>query len=412
MRAPAASNVFGRRLVLAGIFILVAFAGAAAIILSPERLLHAEVKGCEERAPHERFSCFRAALERRAPAGDVIRFVEDVRDSSSRRGTFASEYAVFGTNCHTFYHALGDFVAAHAPDLPLSDQLALGGGACSGGYAMGLYKRIAYAGAFEDGLLSQLYRSCEKDERGAGDCAHEIGHALHDKHTRPALMAVDRLTAQFLDRPSEAARDNAESVTAPREKANPFEDCRRLLPPRAWRACYTGVGHNIFLFVELDPRGVTLQDELRACAAIGNVADRDACAYSTMHLVGTNRAAPLFIAGRNAEGTAACADTASLDPARERERLTRCYFGAGVGIGLYAESEYPQEALVRSGAPILIDKLARYTDACETTPAPFIGECFAGLLGTGFSNLYERSGRQHPLVERARAAQNRGNGSP
>lgn len=400
------------RSALLAVFALILAAGAAAFMLSPERLLRTAILRCEDTVANERFSCFRAALERHAPADDIARFVEDASHAFSRRDTFASDYAVLGTNCHTFYHALGDFVATHAQELPLRDQFALGTDACSGGYVMGLYKRLAYAGGFDDALLSLLSRSCKEYENSPGDCAHEIGHVLHDKYTKPILATLDPLTARFLGKPQGVAGEEVTSGAMQSGESTPFEDCRRLLPENAWRACYTGVGHNIFLFVELDPRGVALQDELRACTALENAADRDACAFATMHLVGTNAVAPLFIDGRNAEGVAACDSAAALDQAREGERLTRCYFGVGVGVGLYAESEYPHEVLARGGAPIQADELARYTDACESSLAPFIGECFAGLVGTGFSNLYERSGMQHPLVERALAGQKKGNGSP
>lgn len=408
------SRMGPRKLLLLTVLVFLFLAAALAVLLQERRreALHADVLSCETAAARERFSCFRAALERHAGSGSVADYVARAKKIGSRPGVFISDYAVFGTNCHTFYHALGDFVAAHAPNLPLAVQLSLGSDACSSGYAMGLYKRRTYERAFADDAISEIYHSCNARVADLGECAHEVGHALADKHVGPVLAVLDRLTAAFIGSSSLPSVRQPEVSGTPGNIGSAFADCRRFLPSSGWKACYSGVAHNLFAFAEFDPSGAVLKKELRACGEISDLKSRAACAASTMHIIGTSVAAPLIIGGSVKEGKAVCGEAAALDALKREERLRDCYFGVGVGAGLYAESEYPPAAAPQGYAPISAQELSRYTGVCETVPRESAETCFRGLVGTGFAALYQGAGASSAPVERALASYSTGKGSP
>src|SRR5690242_11509439 len=74
-----------------------------------------EISKCNSAKSELRFSCYRSALE---TAYGSRKFTGPEEFNREIEGNTAlnfhsddNSYAVFGTNCHTFYHAVGDFIA-------------------------------------------------------------------------------------------------------------------------------------------------------------------------------------------------------------------------------------------------------------------------------------------------------------
>ena len=120
-----------------------------------------QLSSCNGEPKGSRFSCYRVKIGTRF-GEDVSGFAlflkeneQEIRHALSQKDSDPG-YAVFGTNCHTFYHAAGDFVATYGSG-DLQTLLDLGPSHCTNGYTMGLYKRLALKNNFDRDLLKRFF---------------------------------------------------------------------------------------------------------------------------------------------------------------------------------------------------------------------------------------------------------------
>jgi hypothetical protein len=267
---------------------------------------------------------------------------------------------------------------------------------------MGLYKRTALKNGFPTDLLKEFYQACNQEAKH--QCSHEIGHLLNDKYTTSILGVLDRLTQEqyglsYPEKYNYTLFEN-ENLDAP------FEECRRVVPQDERSYCYTGVGHNLFLFSEFSPNGYKTQ--FQECMNIkeGNKED---CFSFLLFRIGINSMAPKFLSSQFAEGNKICED--ALEIIKRPDLMFHCYKGVGGGIGLFVESEYP-EYFRDAKLPIFSDEftvddiknmkqsLLNFAKLCEASPGKQLAtECFQGLLGTRFKTLYLLFGVKHNTIE-------------
>ncbi len=388
--------VMSRRTLFVSAGLVVAFGMATFLFLSTPRSLEASIALCQEKSTkEERFSCFRRALEeywKNEPVEEYVHDVEKLPLVFKNAGEAA--YAIFGTNCHTFYHALGDFAAAHSEGMSLKDLFDAGSADCTAGYMMGLHKRMALMHNYSDDIMRSLYETCSaRKPKIVHSCAHEIGHTLHDKHFMPILSLLDPMTeGRRLALPAEFAPSSIDLRA-------PFEDCRRLLPETEWPYCYTGVGHNMFLFGEFNPQG--FMGEMRSCDSIDESGDKENCYAYIIYRIGINYGGPLLVQSKVVEGIKVCEDIVAVPPPGKEDYREHCYLGVGGGIGLYLDSEYlSQEPSSEQDVLGLKQALMSYARLCENVPTGYVETCFRGLFGTNFKNAYEKYRLSHPILDK------------
>jgi len=360
-----------------------------------------DIEQCNFIEKQLRFSCYRSVIEK-YNEGDLDKFLEKIENNTDLtfRGKDTS-YAIFGTNCHTFYHAVGDFIASSNTELDTQSALDHCSLSCTNACMMGLYKRTALENDFSSDLLGEFYEVCREGEKH--QCAHEIGHLLHDKYTVSILGILDELTSEHygFTYPQEY---NYALFENPDLDA-PFEECRQILPEVEFSYCYTGVGHNLFLFSEFSPDGYKTQ--LQECVDVGE-ANQENCFGFLLFRIGINSAAPQFLSSQFIEGNEICEDAVGI--IGRDDLLFHCYKGVGGGIGLFIESEYP-EYFIDAELPIFNEEyklddiknikrsLTDFARLCEASPEKLEIECFQGLLGTRFKTLYLLLGVEHEKIE-------------
>ena len=350
----------------------------------PAPTLENDVYSCNKAKPHLRFSCYRAVLEEYFPsAGDPEQYVRALEKDTklSLKAVDNQSYAIFGTNCHTFYHAVGDFVATHAGNKPLQELLSYNSGKCTAGYTMGVYKRLALADGYSTPLLKSFYDVCPQGQEN--QCAHEIGHLLHDKHTYSILKIIDSVSEREYNLAYPQTYQYA--VSSSTDLNAPFEECEEIIPiskPDLIRQCYTGIGHNLFLFSEFSPDGFTSQ--FTECSNIQEE-NRENCFAFLLYRIGINEGAPRFLEHNFTSGNNMCTDAANQTGVPDLRM--HCYIGIGGGIGLFIDSEYSGGEYE---SPTLTDteRLIGYAKLCEKAPSEFIDNCLAGLMGTKFRKFY------------------------
>lgn len=357
-------------------------------------------KRCNEEAKELRFSCYRSVIERNY-AGKLPEFVNRLKREGDRLEKALSQltgtsyqgdaaYAIFGTNCHTFYHAAGDFIATYST-ADIATQLGYGPTTCTNGFTMGVYKRIALKEHFSLDMLKKFYEICPAGTEN--QCAHEIGHNLHDKYTYSVLRTIDELS---LARYGLRYPEPYHYVTRTETDLNaPFEDCKKLMPDENKLAqCFTGIGHNLFLFGEFNPTGFrSVLDECEKVAA----AHRDTCYGFLLYRIGINDAAPQFLARQFDAGRRICEDAVSLIKREDLEH--HCYLGIGGGIGLLVDSEYALVKISDENLPAVKAQLLDFAKLCEESKKQFVEKCFAGLFGTKFSQFYSYLGLYYERIE-------------
>ena len=380
---------------------LVLFAIYYGIFADAERKFVREIEGCNLIEKELRFSCYRKVLEKYYE-GEFENFLEDIKNNASIsfKGKDTS-YAIFGTNCHTFYHAVGDFIATNNTEDAVRSSLDYCPLSCTNGCMMGLYKRIALENNFTTEILEEFYSTCRQEEKH--QCAHEVGHLLHDKYTTSILETLDRLSYEQYN-----LQYPQEYNYALFEKADlnaPFEECRKILPENEFSYCYTGVGHNLFLFSEFSSDGYKTQ--LQECMGVEEI-NREECFGFLLFRIGINSVAPKFLSSQFIEGNEICEDAVAIIG---RDNLIHhCYKGVGGGIGLFVESEYP-EYFVDAQLPIFDEDyklediknikkiLSNFVGLCKASLGKYTQECLEGLLGTRFKTLYFLFGLQNKDIE-------------
>jgi len=292
-----------------------------------------DVEQCNFVERQLRFSCYRSVIEKYYE-GDLKEFMEKTENNADL--TFKGKdtsYAIFGTNCHTFYHALGDLIATNYTEPDVQSALKHCSLSCTNGCMMGLYKRTALGNGFPTDLLKEFYRACREEARH--QCAHEIGHLLHDKYTESILKILDDLSYErygfsYFEVYNYVLFENPDLDA-------PFQECRQILPRDELSYCYTGVGHNLFLFSEFSPDGYKAQ--LQECINIEE-GNREDCFGFLLFRIGINSVAPKFLSSQFVDGNEICEDAISI--IGRDDLMYHCYKGVGGGIGLFIESEYPE----------------------------------------------------------------------
>ncbi len=356
-----------------------------------------KVSACHAMDKKVKFSCYRSAIEMYYHS-DPLDLSKKIKTDANfsrllKRATVDSSYANFGTNCHTFYHAAGDFLAESFPDNSVGENLALCSGECTAGCTMGLLKRTALQNNFAEDILQEFFRSCKTGEEH--QCAHEIGHLLNDKYVTPVLLPLDEITQS---RYGVKLNSAYQYVSAKKADFNaPFEECKKLVPESEIAYCLTGIGHNMFLFSQFSDGGYkTKFDECQRVEA----RNKNDCYGFLLYRIGINEAAPKVILKEVEAGQAVCNEAVALIG---REDLKyHCYLGLGGGIGLYLDTEYGSRKLTDETIPEVQQALVTHAALCESVEATFSNKCYAGLMGTKFKLLYKlldlRIGRIEKLL--------------
>lgn len=363
--------------------------GASASAFSQEN------QKCNTIPKNLRFSCFRANIEKHF-TGNVEDYIQTIKNDKTIRFETRSKnnsdisYAIFGTNCHTFYHALGDFVATHKTTDDLTTLINLGPTTCTNGYTMGLYKRTALEKKFPQDLLVEFYQKCR--EGAQNQCAHEIGHILQDKYAYSILKILDDTSSKnfglkYKNTYQYASFDKS-SLDAP------FEDCRKIIKDSKVAQCYTGIGHNLFLFSEFSPD--SYKNVFNECSKTKPTNTQNCYAYLIFR-IGINDAAAKFLSGKFDEGTKSCNEASALS---QRNNIAyHCFLGIGGGIGLWIDSEFAGKEITDENLDEVKAELMSYARLCEKTPQEFVNYCYKGLLGTSFGKMYRKYGMFDNKIE-------------
>lgn len=332
-----------------------------------------------------RFSCYRAAIEGHF-AGNPAALTEAVKTLplTGSQATVSDEkdpsYAIFGTNCHTFYHAMGDFLAEKNPQASVSSLLANCPTGCTSGCTMGLFKRSSLLHGFSDAHIASLFPSCRAGEEH--QCSHEIGHILHDKYFSSILRVLDQESQKnYHVTPNPANRytvGNSVNMNAP------FEDCKKYVPAKERAYCLTGVGHNMFLFAQFSEGGYqTLFDDCKSVAP----ENRDDCYAFLIYRIGINEAAPRFLTGKADEGRKICDDAVAL--ISRTDLAKHCYLGIGGGIGLFVDTEFGSRKITDEMIPEVKKQLLEHAKLCDLSGENNRNSCLAGIWGTRYKILYK-----------------------
>ncbi|MEX2028514.1 MAG: hypothetical protein WD988_03410 [Candidatus Curtissbacteria bacterium] len=382
---------------IAAAVIIVAMAAflAPQLVKTPDQKLSKGISGCNTVETNLRFSCYRSVIEK-SYKGDLEGFSKKIQNdkSLSFEVKFANNkdisYAIFGTNCHTFYHAAGDFVATYS-DKDVKTILSMGTPNCTSGYTMGVYKRIALKKHFDEETLKEFWKVCQ--EGSQNQCAHEIGHNLHDKYSYSVLKVLDQLSRDEygLTYPEAYAyvTNQETNVDAP------FVDCQKIMPDDNKLAqCYTGIGHNLFLFSEFagDYKG-----QLDECAKTAQE-NMDTCYGFLVYRIGINHAATSLLSNKPDDANEVC-DKVTVQINRE-DLKRHCYLGIGGGIGLWLDSYYNSVKVDDNNLVQVKKELLDFALLCEQTPDDQKDNCYLGLLGTKFKKFYTDYGIYSERLEK------------
>ena len=305
-------------------------------------------------------------------------------------------YAIFGTNCHTFYHAAGDFMATYSNE-SVQKILDLGPTTCTNGYTMGVYKRLALKNHYATDTFKEFYKVCKKGAEN--QCAHEIGHVLHDKYSYSVLKTLDNISSEDYQL---AYPQKYDYVTFDKNTAEnldkPFEECKKIMPDENKLAqCFTGVGHNLFLFAEFS------KDHYKAvfdeCENVSET-NRDECYGFLVYRIGINEAGTKFLSKDFEGGRKVCDEIA--ERAKRPELKEHCYRGIGGGIGLFVDSEYALTEINEKNLFSIKNQLLGYLKLCENSDREFVNSCFAGLFGTKFAKFYDLLKIYYEKIEQLR----------
>lgn len=369
------------------------FAGAAFFLgVFPQNTLAKGISACNTAATELRFSCFRSVIEESFAGEPVKEYLERIeKDSSLSFESKDNTYAIFGANCHTFYHALGDFVATRTKG-DIAGTLQAGSTRCTNGYMMGYYKRTALESGFDTKALRELFEACQPD--AVNSCAHEIGHLLHDKYTEAILKTLDGISKERygLEYPQEY-----QYVSFPKANLNkPFEECKEVLPEEKWAFCYQGIGHNLFVFSEFSPEGFKTQFE--ECSGVMDEESREQCHAFLLYRIGINDGATRFLSYDYDGGNGVCQE--ATDVTGRAELKHHCYIGIGGGIGLYLESEYPYDRITEENLEQVKRRTLEVAELCSHSEEGFADKCYAGLLGSKFKDMYKALNLHQEDIER------------
>lgn len=276
--------------------------------------------------------------------------------------------------------------------------LDLGPTTCTNGYTMGVYKRLALKSHFSMDLLEKFYEVCKKGAEN--QCAHEIGHVLHDKYSYSVLKILDSISASQYHVTYPQKYDYVTFVNSGSadDLDKPFEDCKKIMPDQNKLAqCYTGIGHNLFLFAEFSKDGY--KSMLSECAKTQEK-NKNNCYAFLVYRIGINEAATQFLSHEYEAGRKVCEDVVVMSSKVEMKE--HCYRGIGGGIGLFVDSEYALTDINEKNLVSVKNQLTDYLKLCEQSDEKFVDSCFAGLFGTKFAKFYDLLKIYYEPIEKLR----------
>lgn len=355
-----------------------------------------EINSCNTEESNARFSCYRETIQKYYSDNlpgleNKIHGRNDIlfNDLSVPSGEDVS-YAIFGTNCHTFYHAVGDFIATTKQGTKLPELVKYCPNTCTSGCIMGLYKRVALQNKYSENILKAFAADCPSDS--TAQCSHEIGHNLHDKYTYAILKLVDGISK---DKYHLTQPENYQYVTTNNPDLNaPFDDCKKLVSDDQLAYCFTGIGHNMFLFAEFSKDGY--KSSFDECAGLDPAHQND-CYSFLIYRIGINDAATKFLSGKSDAGNALCDSAVTM--AKRPDLKKHCYLGIGGGIGLFVDSEFNNIDITSDNLAKIQQAVLSDIDLCEKVESEFKEECYKGLLGTKVKTLYKTLNLENILIE-------------
>lgn len=352
---------------------------------------------CNAVASELRFSCYKSALENyyHGTLADLKKWLEN-NSYLSFKGKDAS-YAIFGTNCHTFYHAVGDIIAERGDGQDVATLVNNCPNTCTSACVMGLYKRNALINNFATSLLPRLYGVCPKGSEH--QCTHEIGHILHDKYVFSILRILDDLGKKTYG--LEQKKYNYQLSEKPDINA-PFEECKKMVPEGELAYCYSGAGHNLFLFSQFATGGYAAL--FKDCE--NSTAHKGDCYDFLIYRIGINDAATQFLSHRFDTGRRVCDDAATVSKRSEAKK--HCYLGIGGGIGLFLDSEYTNQKITPENIGAIRKDVLDHIDLCEKSEKEYSTDCYKGLLGTRVKKLYSELNLHNLIIEKILPDSNNG----
>lgn len=339
-----------------------------------------DAERCNTQNQALRYSCYRATIQKYF-TGNLSSYVSAIH--SAKNLSFKARdnsYAIFGTNCHTFYHALGDFIASNVPADDIQNAVNLCPLGCTQGCVMGVSKRLSLRNHYKTDFFKTFYAACKTEEKH--HCAHEIGHNLSDKYTESVLATIDDLTEKTY---GFSTNETYQYKTYDKPDLNAaFSQCREILPPEEVSYCYTGIGHNLYLFSEFSPEGYASQ--INECKTTDPSNSED-CLSFLMLRIGINEAAPQFLGNHFEQGIAVCNQV--TEEMNRQDLKQRCYLGLGGGIGFFVEERYVDTVFEQKSLTTIKNELLELGQLCKHVPNEFLEKCYTGLLNTKYRTLYE-----------------------
>lgn len=350
-----------------------------------------QIDKCNETDTENRFSCYRNVLEKYYDGSldNLTTWVEGNKHISFENRNY--DYAIFGTNCHTFYHAMGDYVATKGDGKKIDTLVDYGTNKCTSGYIMGLYKRVALQNQFDSQILSKFYDLCPESSKHS--CAHEVGHILNDKYVYSILRTIDEISKEEYS--LNYTKNYQYTTFKDPDLKSPFDDCENLVPENELPYCYTGVGHNVFIFSEFSPGGY--EDLLADCREKAGEQE-DNCYNFFIYRIGINDVATKFLDMKFEKGREVCTEVINL--ANRPESKLDCYIGLGGGIGLFLESEFASKDINQDNLRYIQERVLNHIKLCEEAEEGFKQACYKGLLGTGVRDLYQELNIHHSVIEK------------
>lgn len=403
---PKVIFIFAGLLILVTVLAGILIKSSSKTATTPPLTFVSEIMTCNKAPSTLRFSCYRSVIEKYYK-GDVPSFVNELKNDKdiAFEEAFTTNrkisYAVFGTNCHTFYHAAGDYIATYSKD-DLKTMLSFGPTRCTNGYTMGLYKRIALKNNFSDDILNQFYTNCKMTSDN--QCAHEIGHILNDKYTGYSLLKIlDNISSSqyHLSYPQKYNYATFQNADFKPDFNKPFEICKEQFQERKLVFCLNGIGHNLLLYSEFSPDGN--KSLFNECLDLTGENKSNCYNYVILNF-GTIQAAPKYLSGDYKAGQKICDDVLALSGQPGLERY--CYKGLGAGIGIYVDSVYGLEEITKENHDAIKTELQSYLDICQKVKPQFINNCLGGLIDTQFAKYYDQLDLQSPAFDKVRSGGN------
>ena len=334
--------------------------------------LKESVLNCLQSPQIERFSCYQRAIDNHYN-NNLESYVSSIEFQVDEFFVDdVSNYGTFGTSCHTFYHAVGDFISRQVPLEDFDQAVDLCSNNCTGGCLMGLYMRKGLQESYSTESLLSLKNYCIQDQETL--CSHTLGHVYNDAYTGSNLKLIDEISKEKYEFELE---DYSYDVTEHPSLSKAYGACRGLEDESLIYHCNIGVSHNLFLFLDFSEVGYG--ESAKSCSDLEEEVDQIRCSSGLAFRVGRNSVTRKFLDGDFQEGNSECS---SVTKSVGREGvLENCYVGLGDGIGGTLISKYPDISLLdKDRKEDYIQQLSENISLCNNAASGYVNACFNGLL--------------------------------